>query len=114
MVCRWTGCAFSWSYVQAEFDAALGGLGIQPSVRLRCCSFPASMAALKTGEYATLMICFPGADPLPEDVEIVPLPCLEHTHRDIHLAWNPRLLQIRPEAERIRTALHKHLAWSDD
>lgn len=102
------------SYVQSELAAALDGLGVRPHVRLRCGTFPSAMAALKTGAYATLMIRFPGTDPLPDDVEIVPLPCLEHTHRNVFLAWNPRLLTMRPEAERIRKALHEHFAWSDD
>lgn len=101
------------SSIQAELDAALDGLAIRPHVRLRCDTFPSAMSALNTGVFATLMIRFPGAGPLPQGVEIVPLPFLAHTDREICLAWNPRLLVMRPEAEHVRNALRACLAWQE-
>lgn len=101
------------AYVQGELDAALDGLGLKPNVRLRCDSFPSAMAALRTEAFATLMIQFPGKHCVPEDVVAMDLPCLEHAAREVVLAWNPRLLKLRPEAEHIRNALRKQLAWKD-
>jgi hypothetical protein len=71
------------------------------------------MAALRTGAYATLMVRFPGVNPLPADIEIFPLPFLDHTCRDIHLAWNPRLFEIRSDAEALQKELAHLLAWHD-
>ena len=101
------------SYIEAELEAATRGAGLRLNIRLRCDTFPNAMAALRTGRYATLMIQFPGRNPLPADVETFPLPYLDHTHRDIYLAWNPRLLAMRPEAERVRNLLRQQLAWGN-
>ncbi len=99
------------TYVQGELEAQLRGLGITPRIMLRCDTFPNAMAALRTGAYATLMIQLPGVNPVPEDVEVVSLPFLEHTCREIHLAWNPRLLEVRPDADAVRRELARLLAW---
>jgi DNA-binding transcriptional LysR family regulator len=101
------------AYVQGEFEAQIEAAGVHPQVRLRCDTFPSAMAALRTGAYATLMIRFPGIDMVPANVETIPLPCLDHTHREIHLAWNPRLLSVRPDAVQVRNALYARLAWQD-
>lgn len=101
------------TYAQRELDNALANHGIRPLIGLHCDTFPTAMAALRTGAYATLMLRFPGAHPLPQGVEIVPLPCLDHLQREIHLAWNPRLLAMRPSAERLCADLLTALAWQD-
>jgi len=51
---------------------------------------------------------------VPAGVETIPLPFLDHTHRDIYLAWNPRLLGMRPEAESLIQPLVAHFAWRAD
>ena len=99
------------SYIEAELEAATRGLGLRLNIRLRCDTFPNAMAALRTGRYATLMIRFPGLNPLPAGVESIPLPFLDHTHRDIYLSWNPRLIGMRPEAESLIKPLAVHFAW---
>lgn len=101
------------TYVQAELDAALAALGIEPDVRLRFQSFPSGHTALAAGRLAVLMVRFPGLQNLPADVVEVPLPCLDHTSREIHLAWSPHALSVRPELEAARGALVAALRWMD-
>jgi DNA-binding transcriptional LysR family regulator len=101
------------TYVQGELEAQLRGLGITPRIMLRCDTFPNAMAALRTGAYATLMILLPGVNAVPDGVEVVPLPFLDHTCREIHLAWNPRLLEIRPDAEAVERELSRLFSWQD-
>ena len=99
------------SYIETELEAATRGLGLKLNIRLRCDTFPNAMVALRTGRYATLMIQFPGINSVPPGVEMIPLPLLNHANRDIYLVWNPRLLEMRPEAGALWKPLASHFAW---
>jgi len=101
------------SYIQSEFESYVRGRGFKLNIRLRCDTFPTALAALQTGRYATLMIVLPGVLQSLTDVKTIPLDFLQHTCRDILLAWLPRSEKIRTEMESIRKALVPRFSWQD-
>ena len=102
------------TYIESELEAQLDAIGIEPNIRLRFESFPSAMTALESGGYATLMIQFPGVKAPAEEYVTVSLPCLDHTFRDIYLAWLPRMIKRRTSAERIKNGLVEHFRWAVD
>lgn len=99
------------AYIQSEFEHALNARGIRPNIRLRCDTFPNAMAALQSGAFATFMIDLPGQEVTQDGTIVLGLPCLDHTAREIHLCWHPRLLANREDARRVREHLATLLRW---
>ncbi|MFZ4694244.1 MAG: hypothetical protein ACOYMV_03875 [Verrucomicrobiia bacterium] len=50
----------------------------------------------------------------PQKVVQIPLPFLEGYAQSLCLAWNPRLMDMRPVLERAREALETILRWTAD
>ncbi len=85
-------------------DKELAGLNLwpqEPPARLRCDSFLAARAAMVSLSAAGLL---PSFLPPPQGMTRVPLPSLDKQSHTYHLAWNPRLLRLNPQAE---TYLHQ-------
>ena len=63
-------------------------------------SFPFALRLLKTGGYAAILPDIAEVE-LPKDVLKLESPALESLGRKLSLAWNPRLLRVRPAAEEV-------------
>lgn len=63
-------------------------------------SFPFALRLLKTGGYAAILPDIAEVE-LPDDVQKLESPVLESLSRKLSLAWNPRLLRVRPAAEEV-------------
>jgi len=72
---------------------------VKLDVRLRCESFPQACNALRTGQFATILptLVDPAWYSEPE-VQVIPLNQFENVSSPLVLAWNPRMVEVRPEA----------------
>lgn len=74
--------------------------GIRLRVQCETQSFPFAARMLKSGEFMAVLPCM--AEPeLGEGFIRVTHPALDRLSRSISLAWNPRLLRVRPSAKRV-------------
>lgn len=74
--------------------------GIRLRVQCETQSFPFAARMLKSGAFMAVLPCM--AEPeLGHDFIKVTHPALERLSRSISLAWNPRLLRVRPSAKRV-------------
>ena len=85
------------------------GLGVEIKPALVCQSFPQTLAAVRSGGFAAVLPAIALGDlPRGSFVE-AGAPELAKLKRDLALAWNPRMEQVRPNArklaERLRAAL---------
>lgn len=71
-------------------------------------SFPYAARLLKTRSYMAFLPTIAEID-LDDSFTKISHPSLHALDRDISLAWNPRLLKVRPEAERIITFFHNNM-----
>lgn len=76
---------------------------------LSCQSFPQTIAAIKTGKYWSIVPEMALHDLPPSTVQKISDEALQPLAREAMLAWNPRLLRIRPGAAKITSALHAAL-----
>jgi len=79
--------------------------GFSINVRLHCQTFPEAAHALKSGEFTAIL-------PKPAEIELdmagvkrVKVDFLSPMAREIAIAWNPRLLNMRPAVQRYLEAL---------
>lgn len=84
-------------------------LGSPLSPVLACQSFPQTMAAIKTGRYWSIIPEMAVLDLEPGTVQQISDGALSALAREAMLAWNPRLLRIRPGASKIAAALQSGL-----
>jgi|GEM_PF-62352 len=85
-------------------------LGLLFSPALSCQSFPQTIAAVKSGQFAAVVPEIAIAD-LPKGlVHRVHDPLLGLLDREAMLAWNPRLVRVRPNASKIATKLSQALS----
>ncbi len=72
---------------------------------LLCESFPQSLAAVKTGNYAAVLPRIATHDLPAKSYLILADDTFDSLSRDLVLAWNPRIAQIRPVAQRLSEEL---------
>lgn len=76
-------------------------LGVEPRHALACQSFPQTLAAVRSGAFAAVLPVLAVGDlPARTFVEIGGAP-LRSLSRELVLAWNPRLVRVRPAAGRL-------------
>ncbi len=82
-------------------------LRITLDVRLECSSFPLVASALNSGDVAAILPSIAKIELAQFGIEQVELPALKDFDREICLAWNPRLFQIRAALERVCEVMAK-------
>ncbi len=83
--------------------------GVPLAPALACQSFPQTLAAIKTGRFWSIIPEMAARD-LPSDAgHAIADPALDALAREAMLAWNPRLVRIRPGASKIAAALQAAL-----
>ena len=84
-------------------------LGLLLTPALSCQSFPQTMAAVRSGRFAAIVPEMAIHD-LPDGLtHRVHDPLLDLLDREAMLAWNPRLVRVRPNASKIAAKLHQSL-----
>ena len=79
-------------------------------IELSCSTFTAAAQAVKTGAYGAALPSLAAARFAPGEVVQLPLPFLKSYARPIGVAWNPRLVEVRPMVEQAIKARHQALA----
>ncbi len=74
--------------------------GIRLRVQCETQSFPFAARMLKSGAFMAVLPCMVEPE-LGKDFIKVTHPALDRLSRSISLAWNPRLLRVRPSAKRV-------------
>lgn len=77
---------------------------------LSCQSFPQTMAALRSGRFWSIVPEIAARDLPPGTLHRIADATLATLDREAMLAWNPRLVRIRPNAAKIAARLHHALA----
>ncbi len=77
---------------------------------LACQSFPQTMAALRSGRFWAIVPEIAARDVPSTGLHRLPDPLLRHLDREAMLAWNPRLVRVRPNAAKIAARLQTVLA----
>lgn len=85
-------------------------LDVPLSPALACQSFPQTMAALRSGRFWAIVPEIAVRELAPGSVHRVSDNALESLDREAMLAWNPRLVRIRPNAAKIAPRLQQALA----
>ncbi len=80
---------------------------LQPA--LSCISFVQAACAVRTGNYAAVLPSIATAELDPAQIAQLPLPLLKSYERILCLAWNPRLVRLRPEMEKVVAQLGRCL-----
>jgi DNA-binding transcriptional LysR family regulator len=97
-----------------QFTAGLrdiaDSLDIALTPALACQSFPQTMAAVRSGRFAAVVPELAVHDLPDETVRRIADASLESLSREAMLAWNPRLVRIRPKAAKIAARLQRALA----
>ena len=76
---------------------------------LACQSFPQTMAAVKTGRFWSIVPEMAARDLPPDSVHQISDEALGSLAREAMIAWNPRLVRIRPGASKVASTLHSIL-----
>lgn len=84
-------------------------LQINLTPALSCQSFPQTMAAVSSGRFVAIVPELALRDLGTSAVQRIADPLLRTLDREAMLAWNPRLVRVRPNASKISTALHAAL-----
>ncbi len=85
-------------------------LGVALTPALACQSFPQTMAALRSGRFWAIVPELAVRE-LPQGIaHRISDPLLHQLDREAMLAWNPRLIRVRPNAAKIATRLQHALA----
>lgn len=85
-------------------------LNLQLAPALSCQSFPQTLAALRTGRFWSIVPEMAARDLPASTMHRLPDEALRQLDREAMLAWNPRLIRVRPNAAKIATRLHEALA----
>ena len=86
------------------------GLDVPLVPALACQSFPQTMAALRSGRFWAIIPEIAVRDLPGDNVQRISDPALQQLNREAMLAWNPRLVRIRPNAAKIAVRLQHSLA----
>lgn len=95
-------------FVSGLRDIALE-LGAPLQAALSCQSFPQTLAALRTGRFWALVPELATHDLPPGCVARIEDERLRQLDREAMLAWNPRLVRVRPNAAKVATHLQQAL-----
>jgi DNA-binding transcriptional LysR family regulator len=87
-------------------------LGIVFTPGLSCQSFPQTMAAVGSGRFAAIVPELALEELGTMGVHRISDPMMRTLDREALLAWNPRLVRVRPNASKICAALHAALRIS--
>ena len=85
------------------------GLGVEMRPALACQSFPQTLAAVRSGGFAAVLPVIALRVLEKGSFVEVNAPELAKLKRDLVLAWNPRLEQVRPNARRLAELLRGEL-----
>jgi DNA-binding transcriptional LysR family regulator len=80
---------------------AIQAAGIKLNSRIECETFPQAHRAVQSGSYAAILPSIAGADLDESDFLRIEAPFLKSHERMICLAWNPRMLRVRPGFEKV-------------
>lgn len=90
------------------FERAVAKMAVKPNIVFRCTGFTQAAQLVRSGAAAAILPHI--AAPQLENVATVKNPAwLKPITRDLGLAWHQRVLEIRPGAEAVRSALLKAL-----
>lgn len=94
-----------------QFTSGLRALakecGVVLSPALSCQSFPQTMAAVRSGQFAAIVPEMAATD-IPAGLAYeIHDPRFEVLEREAMLAWNPRLVRVRPNAMKLASKLHE-------
>jgi len=84
--------------------------GMGSDAGLRCTSFLEARTALESGKVAAFLPDFLGVRTDAKAYFHLPIPRIDSIVHQHLLAWNPRLLRLNPEADRVRETLCRLLA----
>jgi DNA-binding transcriptional LysR family regulator len=84
------------------------------NLRLVTESFPQAAIAVHSGEYAAILPWHAASALSPRDFAALKVPFLEKAGRTVVLAWNPRLIKVRSEAEKVAACLREVLTIPSD
>ncbi|HEX2854467.1 MAG TPA: LysR family transcriptional regulator [Opitutaceae bacterium] len=76
---------------------------------LSCQSFPQTLAAVSSGRFAAIVPALAVGEARGIGTQQVSDPLLRTLDREALLAWNPRLVRVRPNASKVCAALHAAL-----
>jgi DNA-binding transcriptional LysR family regulator len=92
-----------WSWVEKN--------GLKVSVKIECDAFPQAARALLSGQCAAILPKIARVD-LPGDAfRGIDVPFLNNQPRQVCLAWNPRTIRLRTEAQDLATRLTEGLKF---
>lgn len=83
-----------------QLTAAAGKAGWPLRIELACGSLTQAARAVQTGVYGAVLPNLAAVEFSPGEVLQLPLPLLKSYERHLALAWNPRLIAVRPAVER--------------
>lgn len=84
-------------------------LGVPLTPALSCRSFPQTMAALRSGRFWSSVPAIAVGEADGSRIHRLGDPLLHALDREAMLAWNPRLIRVRPNAARIASKLQHAL-----
>lgn len=109
-----SGLPFASQTTDGQFFAGLRELaktlGVSAVPALACQSFPQTLAALRSGRFWAIVPEIAVRELAASSVSRVTDKILETLHREAMLAWNPRLVRIRPNAAKLAARLQHALA----
>lgn len=85
-------------------------LGVPLTPALSCQSFPQTLAAVRTGKFWGIVPELAVPELPASTAHRIADPALHVLDREAMLAWNPRLIRVRPNAAKISARLHQVLA----
>jgi DNA-binding transcriptional LysR family regulator len=85
-------------------------MGLMVAPALSCQSFPQTLAAVRTGRFAAIVPEMAIREIATTGMHKVSGEALAPLAREAMLAWNPRLVRVRPNAAKLCSALHAALA----
>ena len=90
-------------------DALMEAAGLDTGVQLRCESFPSLCRAVAIGQYAAVLPLIASSELATTNATVHRSAFFAPLSRQIALAWNPRIIRLRPFAERVRDWLAEKL-----
>ena len=94
-----------------RLKTAAGDAKIDLKIRLACSSFPQAARALETGRFAAILPKLAEVELSEDEFAQIPVPFLKDEVRELHLIWNRRQIQMKPEFDRFRRILARLLTF---
>src|SRR5205814_56558 len=95
---------------QRSFENETEKLEIKLNLRLGCESFPQACRAALSGDYAAILPTLAAVDLKPDAFLQLAIPILKPHESMICLAWNPRLLRVRSDFDKVIANFQEILA----